>query len=227
MFIVKTILILCVVSLASYALLNYGFIAAETRLLFGLIVGEESYEDPEINNDSAKTFLFPISNERVAAKKTTSSKVSNTVPIKSSMVLSIPSLNISAPIVFEPTTNEDRIYQQLEKGVVHYADTPMPGQNGTSIILGHSSVYPWYKGKYGYVFTSLSKLKTGDIIQIEKDGNLLEYKVSRSLIFSPDNPNDYELRELESTNGSSLVLMTCWPTGTNAQRVAVRADLII
>lgn len=173
------------------------------------------------------THAFPISPEKAPTVKETPETTPKLInEIKTSSYLTIPILGISAPIIFEPTKNEDRIYKQLEKGVVHYAGTPLPGQSGTAIILGHSSVYPWYKGKYGYVFSSLSKLQNGDIIKIEKNGIFANYRVSGSLTFSPQSADDYQLRGLELTNGSAIVLMTCWPNGTNAKRIAVWADLI-
>lgn len=201
--------------MASYAWFNFEPLFLKIRPQTGLI--EESL---------ASTYIFPISPDKASMVKE-APKTTPKIITKSGSYLTIPVLGISAPIVFEATTIESRIYNQLEKGVVHYAETPLPGQAGTAIILGHSSVYPWYKGKYGYIFSSLSKLKNGDIIKIEKNGSLLSYRVSNSLTFSPQSADDYKLRGLEFTEGSSIVLMTCWPNGTNVKRVAVRADLII
>lgn len=213
--ILKTILISCAVFMASYVWFN-----------FELLLDKQSQNDLA-RASIVSTHAFPISPEKVPTIKETPETTPNLInEMKTSSYLTIPSLGISAPIIFEPTTVEDRIYKQLEKGVVHYAGTPLPGQSGTAIILGHSSVYPWYKGKYGYIFSSLSKLKNGDIIKIEKNGIFANYRVSGSLIFSPKSADDYQLRGLELTNGSAIVLMTCWPNGTNAKRIAVRADLI-
>lgn len=226
MFIKNTTILLLTVFCAIYGWLNFDFVSYELASALGI------YNDPAIDygtniisNDI--TYEFPISSER----KKDESKSPPKAPTSAnsnifSFHLDIPTLNIGAPIVFEPTTSEKRIYSALEKGVVHYAETPKPGQPGTSIIIGHSSVYPWYKGNYGYIFSKLSNLKAGDVVNIENDGRVLSYKVSRSIVFSPTDSEDYALRELESTSGSSIVLMTCWPTGTNAKRVAVRADLI-
>ena len=203
-------------------------------ILFGLLhfnsKGNSQNYLPEVITAEAK--LFPISPERAITQATIIEVVSNTsknIIAQENIIgfqLEIPSLSITAPIVFEPTTKADNIYKQLEKGVVHYASTPVPGEPGTAIILGHSSHYPWYKGNYGYVFASLAQLKNGDTFKIEKNGQVLKYKVDRLLIFSPKDTNNPELASLEKTNGSSIILMTCWPNGTNAKRVAVRADLI-
>ena len=203
-------------------------------ILFGLLHFNSNSNSqkylPEIPTTEAR--LFPISPERTLTQATIIEAIQDTSEknvIQKSIIgfrLEIPSLNITAPIVLEPTTKADNIYKQLEKGVVHYASTPLPGEPGTAIILGHSSHYPWYKGNYGFIFASLSKLKIGDTFEIQKNGQVLKYKVDRLLIFSPKDINNPELMSLEKTNGSSIILMTCWPNGTNAKRVAVRADLI-
>lgn len=213
---------------AIYGWLNFDFVSYELASVFGLYNNLPTDYGTNITSDD-KTYQFPIGSERKKEDSKSPQEQKITKPANGnsfSYHLDIPILNIGAPIVLEPTTSEQRIYSALEKGVVHYAETPNPGQPGTSIIIGHSSVYPWYKGNYGYIFSKLSKLQTGDIINIENNGQIFSYKVSRSITFSPTDSDDYALRELESTDGSSIVLMTCWPTGTNAKRVAVRADLI-
>src|SRR3989338_8150566 len=215
-------------------ILIFTFIGSFTFLNFDFLYSQISWpldnkEMGEITDPLVQPRLFPASSDRNLLKieaALASSKISSTqagVPIKSKINLEIPTLGIKAPIIFEPTTNEDRIYKSLERGVVHYSATPQPGSLGTSIIIAHSSVYPWYNGNYGYVFSNLSKLKNGDIVNVDKEGQLLTYRVSQSIIFSPSSPDDFALRELETTDGSALVLMTCWPTGTNSKRVAIRA----
>lgn len=179
---------------------------------------------------NALQYQFPISDLRPAETPNPSESQTNkrsSVSSQSSFYLQIPTLGISAPIVLEPSVDQNKIYKSLESGLVHYADTPLPGDYGTSIILGHSSSYPWYKGDYGSIFAPISTLKTGDIINVIKDGKTLSYEVKKSLVFSPATSDDYQLNDLEYTHGSSLIIMTCWPVGTNAKRVAVRADLII
>lgn len=224
----KTLLLIVLVFCAVYGWFNFDSIYVATENMFGL-ASNNTLADDNVEL-TGNPYLYPIVDEKIVLQPVAAVKKPATVvnaPIASSFMLSIPSYQIKAPIVFEPTTVESRIYSALEKGVVHYAETAMPGNPGTAIILGHSSSYPWYQGKYGSVFAQLSKLKEGDIVNIEKEGVTYSYKVSKSLIFSPTATDDYALRELEATDGSSLVLMTCWPTGANSKRVAVRADLII
>jgi len=238
----KTIIILLLVFCAIYVWFNFDFVTSELASILDISNGVNKTEPQDYL--SGVTLIFPISSDFNGQRKIEPTPAPiqtpkpavvvnkpkptpDTTSVLSSYTLSVPSLGIRAPIVLEPTSDQNKIFKKLESGVVHYAATPLPGQPGTSIILGHSSVYPWYKGNYGHVFSKLSSLKAGDIINIEKDNQILTYAVTRSIIFSPTVENDFELRELETTTGTSLVLMTCWPTGTNSKRIAVRADLII
>jgi len=140
-------------------------------------------------------------------------------------LLVINSIGVSAPIIFGVGSNTKNIYNNLENGVVHYSDTPKPGINGVSIILGHSSAYPWYKGAYGSVFALLGKLKVGDKIYVKyEDGQTFVFSVKQSIIFSPF-AKDNRLSEIEKSEKPTLVLVSCWPVGTNYKRIAVQAEL--
>jgi LPXTG-site transpeptidase (sortase) family protein len=153
----------------------------------------------------------------------------NQLPLSGNKVtgywLEIPSIGVRTPIVLEKSTDTNTILKRLEDGVVHYSTSPLPGEEGTSLILGHSSAYPWYKGNYGSVFALLGKLNPGDIIKIYKDDELLTYKMTKSLVFNPLS-KDSRINQLEETDGSSIVLISCWPVGTNYKRIAVKADLV-
>ena len=141
-------------------------------------------------------------------------------------ILKIDSLGISAPIVFGAGSDLKNIYNSLEKGTVHYSGTPKPGMVGTSIILGHSSAYPWYKGQYGSVFALLGRLKPGDKFRVQYDnGATFTFVIKQSVVFSPFS-KDARLTEIEKTPGSTVVLISCWPVGTNYKRIAVQAELI-
>jgi LPXTG-site transpeptidase (sortase) family protein len=140
-------------------------------------------------------------------------------------LLVISKIGVSAPIVFGVSSEAKIIYNNLEKGVVHYSDTPKPGMKGTSIILGHSSAYPWYRGAYGSVFALLGKLKAGDKIYVNyDDGQSFVFSVKQSIIFSPF-VEDNRLKEIEKSEKPTLVLISCWPVGTNYKRIAVQAEL--
>lgn len=140
--------------------------------------------------------------------------------------LEIPKLGAKAPIVLESSNDPNVIFNRLEDGVVHYAGTVLPGEPGVSVILGHSSAYPWYKGKYGSVFALLTKLNPGDEVFVSDGSRLLKYRVTQSLLFNPLASKNPELETLGQSNTSSLVLVSCWPVGTAYKRIAVKAELV-
>lgn len=145
-------------------------------------------------------------------------------PLPDSAVLVIDSLGINAPIVFNSQADVDSLYANLEFGVVHYPASSKPGEKGPSILLGHSSAYPWYKGKYGSVFALLGKLKPGDRFYVQyEDNRLFVYTVKQSVIFNPLVGDDKKLAELEQNTENSLILVSCWPVGTDYRRIAVEA----
>lgn len=191
-----------------FALLNVRFIAANIK--FWIMPGTIRVTDSL--QDAIRT--LPLA-ERY-----------KNLPLPNRARLVIDSIGIDAPIVFEVASDEKSVYRHLEYGVVHYSDTPKPGPDGVSVILGHSSAYPWYKGAFGSVFALLSKLKPGDKFYVQyEDGRLFIYEIERSLVFNPFG-NDERLREIEQSKKPSLVLLSCWPVGTNYRRIAVQANLI-
>src|SRR5258706_10969007 len=95
----------------------------------------------------------------------------STKPLPDHARLVIDSIGVNAPIVFGVPTDNDSVYKNLENGVVHYSSTPRPSQKGVSVVLGHSSAYPWYKGHYGSIFALLNKLNPGDKFYIQYSDN--------------------------------------------------------
>lgn len=147
-------------------------------------------------------------------------------PLSDKATLVIDSIGVRAPIVFNVPDNNDLIYDNLEKGVVHYSNTAKPGEPGAAIVLGHSSAYPWYKGDYGAVFALLSKLKVGDRFYVQYDDNRsFVYEMKQAIIFNPFE-NDQRLTDIENATGSSIILISCYPVGTNYKRIAVQARLV-
>lgn len=151
------------------------------------------------------------------------------LPTGSTVVLEsyvyIPKIKVKAEIVFPDTVNSKELLSWLEKGVIHYPDSAEFGSvssgSGVSIILGHSSAYPWYRGSYGSVFALLEKLEAGDEVMVVSSGKKYLYRVSGSKVVVP---KDFKV---ENPDGKPhLWLMSCWPVRSNKLRMVVAADLI-
>lgn len=130
--------------------------------------------------------------------------------------LVIPKIKVDAPIIWN--VPEDQITQKLEKGVVHYQGTALPGQAGNVFITGHSSYYIWAPGDYKDVFALLNELSAGDQITVRYKGAQFNYVVTDSVTVDPS-----DMKVLEQGNDEVLSLMTCVPVGTNLRRLIVTA----
>ena len=93
-------------------------------------------------------------------------------------------------------------------------------------MLGHSSAFPWYNGDFGAVFALLSKLKVGDRFYVQyEDNRSFVYEMTQAIIFNPFE-NNQRLTDIENAPGSSIILISCYPVGTNYKRIAVQARLV-
>ncbi|MEK7515252.1 MAG: sortase [Patescibacteria group bacterium] len=191
-----------------FGLLNIRFVGANIRYLAapGTIIRDDSL--------AGIPTLFPLADD-ISQR-----------PLPSNARLVIDRLGVDAPIVFDVPPKNNDIYARLEDGVVHYNNSVKPGQDGIAIVLGHSSAYPWYRGQYGSVFALLGKLNPGERFYVRyEDGRTFIFEMKKSIVFNPF-ADDARLTELEQTNTPSLVLLSCWPVGTNYRRIAVYAERV-
>lgn len=133
-------------------------------------------------------------------------------------VIDIPKINVHAPIVFARSNAEADIQKDLEGGVVHYANTALPGTNGNSVIFGHSSNDWWEPGNYKFVFVLLDKLAVGDTFTVNYNSKQYLYKVAEVKVVEPT-----DLSVLNQTPDAQMTLITCTPPGTSWKRLIVRA----
>ncbi|HPD99486.1 MAG TPA: class D sortase, partial [Candidatus Saccharibacteria bacterium] len=175
--------------------------------------------------------MLSFFNERFIAPFITPSRTASASPIiinpneqvgPESKVI-IPKINVDVPVVYDMTTNEEKAVQAaLENGVVHYPSTPVPGQNGNVVIVGHSSNNLLNRGKYKFAFVLLNKLQEGDTITMQYGGKRYVYKVYEKVIVKPSDVG--VLGPTDKT--ASLSLITCDPPGTSINRLVVRAEQI-
>lgn len=150
--------------------------------------------------------------------KTSTPATQATAQVGPDPVLSIPKINVNAPIVFANSNQEAAIQKDLEGGVVHYANTATPGQPGNSVIFGHSSNDWWEPGNYKFVFVLLDKLVVGDTFTVNYQSKQYVYKVVETKVVEPT-----DLSVLNQTSQTEMTLITCTPPGTSWKRLIVRA----
>lgn len=117
----------------------------------------------------------------------------------------------------------------LEKSLIHYGGTALPGDYGTTVIFGHSTLTSFFDPKdYKTIFATLPQLKKteknkpGDEIYITYEGITYKYMIYDMIITKPT-----DLTPLEQKFDSSyLTLITCVPPGTYWERLNVKAKLV-
>ncbi len=189
-------------------------------LLFGLGIGAIAM----------LIILFSFFNERFIAPFIQPSRalsntplITDTVAASSAPEVIIPKINVEIPVVYGVgTIDELSIDNALEEGVVHYADTAVPGQNGNVVIVGHSSNNIFNKGKYKFAFVLLSRMDTGDTFYLQKDGKRYTYQVYEKKIIKPTDTSILT----PAAKPAVATLITCDPPGTSLNRLVVVGEQI-
>lgn len=177
-------------------------------------------------------FLFGFFNERFVAPFITPSRTVSNTPIivdpnsttagPESEVI-IPKINVEIPVVYDVNSiKEADIQNALERGVVHYATTPDPGQKGNTAIVGHSSNNILNQGKYKFAFVLLNKLEIGDTFYLTKDGVRYAYRIYEKKVVPPTDVSVLGPTDKPAT----ATLITCDPPGTSLNRLIVVGEQI-
>lgn len=136
--------------------------------------------------------------------------------------ITISDIGIKAPISFTQSKSQQVFNSLLNVGVLHYPASALPGEIGTAIILGHSAPPNWPKIRYDSVFNDLQKLKLGNEILIDFNGENYKYLVKKIFFVKAGE----DLSPALTFDRSMLLLVSCWPPGKSLQRIVVEAELI-
>jgi sortase A len=129
------------------------------------------------------------------------------VPGNAVAILKIPRIHLNM-VVVEGTDTES-----LKRGPGHYTDTANPWQDDGRVgIAGHRTTYL-------HPFYDLNEMKEGDPIILETEYGTFRYVVTRVFVITPD-----KSAVLDQTVRPTLVLTTCNPRYSAAERLIVIAD---
>lgn len=140
----------------------------------------------------------------------------------------IPSINTNVPVIPVSSRNlirrdwsalENDIQEALRSGVVHYPGTALPGEDGNTVITGHSSYFPWDPGRFKDVFALLHDLNNKDRIVVYHNQRKYVYEVSNIKVVLPE-----QVEVLNQQGDERLTLLTCTPIGTNLKRLIIEAS---
>jgi LPXTG-site transpeptidase (sortase) family protein len=140
-------------------------------------------------------------------------------PIDADFVLTIPAINISSPVIKNVDPWDQDLYSQsLRQGVAHAAGSALPGDSGTIFLFAHSSGNPWQQAYTNTPFYRLNKLKQNNIITLKYDGQTYRYTVTHKQVVDP-----FRTDIFGQNSTDQLILQTCWPIGTDWQRLLIFA----
>lgn len=130
--------------------------------------------------------------------------------------LSIPALRIQKAVV-------EIGGESLDRSMIHYAGTALPGQTGNAVVFCHSVLPQFYNPKsYKTICSTLQTLAEGEEIVIHFDGIEYRYLVTRMFEVEPDDTSVLS----QDIDGEYLSLITCTPPGTYLRRLVVEARLL-
>lgn len=129
-------------------------------------------------------------------------------------------INVRAPLVQAAGPTQKELNAALNRGVIIYPGSALPGQNGEVFLSGHSSIFPWVQTEYGQVFALLDKLEKGDVVSLVFNNRQYDYRITGKQVLNASQVKIHENYE------PKLSLMTCWPIGTSLKRLVVTGELI-
>ncbi len=179
---------------------------------------QQSVRSQPVLPDHRETMSYYLS-----AKAKTYAFEYNTLPPENRLI--IPAIGVNAPIVDVSAATEEKLRkgdfdQELYSGVVKYPSTPEPGSTGNALIFGHTSYYRWKNNPFAEIFSKLTALKEGDLIQTLWHGQLAEFEVVAKIVVNPGQVDDAYMKY---TDGKYITLMGCYPIGSDARRILIVA----
>jgi LPXTG-site transpeptidase (sortase) family protein len=136
-------------------------------------------------------------------------------------MLDIPKLDIQQAEVVVGGTD-------LDRSLIQYPGTALPGQPGAPVIFGHSVLRQFYNPslsnprRYNSIFSYIMTLERGDKIYVTQDNVRYTYVVQSKTEVKP--ADTYILSQRYDSR--QLKLVTCTPEGTYLRRGVITAQLV-
>jgi len=202
----------------SYQFKDFHLFNSEDQGLLSPVYYESkasSDQEPKILTDldyTKASSWFPGSNQN----QLFNTPIENDGEIPEFYTISIPSLGLSEMKV--SLFDED-----LTKHLVQYPQTALPGQVGSPVIFGHSTLPQFFDDqKYTTIFSNLPKIKPGSDIFVKYKDKEYTYRVTKVIEVKPS-----ELWVLKQNyNSKTIKVVTCVPPGTTLRRLVVEGSLI-
>ncbi len=136
----------------------------------------------------------------------------------------IPKIGASAKVIPDVNPAEPKDYlAALQEGVAHAKGTGFPGVeswNRNIYLFAHSTDFSWNIARYNAIFYLIKELEKGDEVDLFFEGKRYLYQVIDKKIV---NPSEIDYLTTPSAR-EQLILQTCWPPGTNLNRLLIFAE---
>jgi LPXTG-site transpeptidase (sortase) family protein len=146
---------------------------------------------------------------------------------KDDYVIQIPKILAYSKVIENVSPFDEAEYDRvLKANVVAQAkgtDSPGSGKGKTIYIFAHSSSNNLAMLRTNAVFFLLGDLQKDDVIYLNYYGKEIRYKVDEKKVIKAD---DLTYLNYHDPNKEVLVLQTCWPIGTDWNRLLILAEKI-
>ncbi|KXK27051.1 MAG: Sortase family protein [candidate division WS6 bacterium OLB20] len=182
------------------------------------LVAGDYVERAEFLSNPGSRYFAELSEEAEEAHVLIPDPISNNY--QGRFKLSIPSLGLDdLPVTANVDSGVQETYDAvLNSGLAHFEGTGLPISNieNNIVVYGHSSSGDYYErtGDIAGAFSLLNKIKIGDEIEVEMEGQMYRYRVYKSKIVQPDDISIITGQKDTRT----LTLFTCFPNGNSANR---------
>ncbi|HLD24632.1 MAG TPA: sortase [Patescibacteria group bacterium] len=144
-------------------------------------------------------------------------------PVDKEFGLIVPKIGVNAAVI--PSVNPTKpgeYMTALENGIAHSSLSYFPNEDGTVYLFSHSTNYDWFVGDLNAVFYLLKNLEEGDTMVVMYKGAPYTYRLTEKRVV-PSTAVSYLVPQ---AGARRLILQTCWPPGSVAERLLIFADLI-
>lgn len=143
--------------------------------------------------------------------------------------LMIPKLNVEVPIVFGSKTDVKSMNVAMSNGVANFKITgasAAPGEIGNFVVSGHSAGNIYQQSDYKFIFSGLTRMKTGDLIYTDYGRQRYTYRVVGSTVVDPSDVAALRKIATDHPGKPMITLITCTPLGTSKYRLLVYGEQI-
>jgi sortase A len=143
--------------------------------------------------------------------------------------LMIPKLNVEVPIVFGSKTDVKSMNVAMSNGVANFKITgasAAPGEIGNFVVSGHSAGNIYQQSDYKFIFSGLTRMKTGDLIYTDYGRQRYTYRVVGSTVVNPSDVSALRKIATDHPGKPMITLITCTPLGTSKYRLLVYGEQI-